>query len=62
MSMVAAQPAATRTEPVRVAALVVQRVEHDATDTAKTAGMGVAFADPQGALVQLQPIIERYGG
>jgi Tfp pilus assembly protein PilZ len=51
-----------RTEPVRVAAMVVQRVEHDATDTAKTAGMGVAFADPQGALVQLQPIIERYGG
>ena len=51
-----------RTDPVRVAAMVVQRVEHDPANAEKAAGMGVAFADPQGALTQLQPIIERYGG
>ncbi len=51
-----------RSDPVRLPALVVRRFEGDPGDDDKLAGMGVAFADPQGALTQLQPIIERYGG
>ena len=50
-------------DPVRVPAHVVQRLEPQpamAGMPAKLSGMGVAFADPQGALLQLQAMIARF--
>jgi Tfp pilus assembly protein PilZ len=50
-------------EPVRIPARIVQRLAPQASAPGKSekpAGMGVAFIDPQSALVQLQPVVARY--
>jgi Tfp pilus assembly protein PilZ len=49
-----------RGDAVRLAALVVQRFEPKPSASGELAGMGVAFADAQGALALLQPLIARF--
>lgn len=52
-------------EPVRVSAFVVQRFEPHSNESGsapKLSGMGVAFSDPQGTLLALQPMISRFQG
>ena len=58
-------PPDAKGEPVRVAAFVVQRFEPHPSAPGlppKLSGMGVAFADPQQALLALQSMIVRFQG
>jgi Tfp pilus assembly protein PilZ len=58
-------PPDAKGEPVRVAAFVVQRFEPHPNEPGlppKLSGMGVAFSDPQGTLLMLQPMIQRLQG
>ncbi len=56
-------PPDAKGESVRIGAFVVQRFEPQpvaAGETPKLSGMGVAFSDPQGALLSLQSMIARF--
>jgi hypothetical protein len=56
-------PPDAKGESVKIPAFVVQRFEPkpaEPGETPKQSGMGVAFSDPQGALLLLQPMMARF--